>query len=212
MKRKRRILLHLVLILVSLSLLTLLCGYQSPTARIAFRRAERKQLLGPAQIIGTVSLNHWYDQTMIGKSDYGYSLFRWNSDNPVDDGYIAYYPKNGHITIVDPHILAWRWNIAQWEFPFYVFTDYATSSKAEFLLTLTYGETTEVIELEAIKQQDDYFLFILSAQNIDENSLRQLELATSSTYESENTAVVTVTLYDRSGAVLESKTVDITRP
>ncbi len=205
MSYKRKTLICLVILLLSGTvLLYAAMGYPALTPEMAFRRWEKQQLVGPAEILDTLTMEQLrYDRITIGKSDWGYSLYHWNDGKDLNSGLFTYHPKDGSLTIVDAPLFDLLPYVDNWQYPIFAFTDQANATRAVLTLQLSKGGSTEHYELEAERQFDCCFLFTLEEGVISKESFQILYAAAG---QRDCTAEICVTLYDRNGTPLESKT------
>ncbi len=212
MTRKQKIGLYLVLIVLSATILLLMLDMDSPTAEIAFRKKEKQQLLGPAEIVTTMEVTHsWYNRMMVGVSEHGLSVFSWHGDRNFDGGELNYHEKDGSLSVFCP-CADGRLPVAEEaQIPFFAITDHANAVEATLVLTLSYDGKEETIALRAGQSEGSYFLFSLYGNQLSDEVRRNLEMALSSTYVS-GTVIATVTVFDWNGRAIESRTVDLTQP
>ncbi len=192
--RWAKILLCLLLIFVSLLALSDANSGPSPTAEIEFRRRERQELIGPAEILGTFEMTYGhFTHTMLGKSDYGYTTLTWWGDG-WKDGNLLYFPKTGETTLFCPGYDCSTWYQPGWQLPFFAFTDLPGAKTAVLTLTVTTEEGTETHRMEAELQQDGYFLFCLREETVERESLLDLILLMNPHYGSEGSVLAEMTV------------------
>ncbi len=212
MTRKQKIALHLVCIALSCAVLWALFPTEAPTAIAAFRKAEKRQMVGPAEIVETLALSHsWYDRMMIGISEHGLTVFSWNSDNRYDEGRLRYFSKNGSITLFCLCPDERMTNMEGAQIPFFAIAEHPNAVSATLLLELCYEDQTELIELQAQRSKGGYFLFSLYRDAISDQTRFHMEMSLSSTY-LDGQVIGHVTLFDRQGEEIASKTMDLTKP
>ncbi len=184
--------------LIAVSWLIITAAYDCPlpTAEAAFRRQEHTMLIGPAQIVDTRKQTYgWYNHTMVGKSDYGYTTLSW-WDDQWDDGKMHYFEKTGDITVFCPGYDCGLWYKKGFQLPFFVFTDLPGASWAQIQLTFTYEGVEESYQLETMLQPNGYFLFSFTEEIISRQSLAHLLIEMDPSIGGDNTAVAVVTVYD----------------
>ncbi len=211
MSYKAKTFICLVIILLSgIILLYAANDFPPLSPESAFRRLEKQHLLGPAEILDTLQIRQLVsDRIMIAKSEYGYSLYQWDSQEDYDNSLFIYRPKTEDITIFRPSYFDRLCYLEGWQLPYFVFTDHASATTATFTLELTHASEKSVITLEAGRQNSGYFLFILCQEVMDTKTFQAFDSAISD-HASSNTAVVHITLYDRAGTEVARKTVDLT--
>ncbi len=192
--------------------LYILLEWESPTPEIAFRRKEKQQLIGPAQILTTMELPHgYYDRMMVGISKYGLSIFSWNSSNDLDEGRLRYYTIQEGITLLCPCADDRMPMGENAQMVFFALTDHASAVEAKLTLELRYDDQTETIELATKRSEYGYFLFRLYRSQISDATRSHLELSLSNYY-IDGQVIGHVTLFDRQGEEIASKTMDLTKP
>ncbi len=206
----------LLLILIALSLLSLASAYRlpSPTAEIAFRRKEAAQMVGPAQILGTMNTPYSnYHHTMIGRSEYGYTLFRWSDDSPNgwNQGELFYYKKSGSLTVLSP---AWESGIFRQDtaIPILAFSELPRAAYAVISLTVTFTDITAVYTLETQFTPNGYALFIFDTDCMSQENLFVLQRILDSSSPAAGFALAEVTVYDYQGNSIDSVKTDLSRP
>ncbi len=212
MRRKQKIALYLVLIIISLAVLSSFIEKDSPTAEIAFRKKEKQQLVGPAEIVATMEVTHsWYNRMMVGVSEHGLTVFSWHGDQNFDGGLLRYYEKDGSVTIFCP-CGDGRLPVAEdAQIPFFAITDHINAVSATLILELSYKGQTEEIELQAKRSEGGYFLFSLYRHQLSDETRRKIEITLSPNYVG-GILTAQITLFDRNGIAVESRTVDLTQP
>ena len=157
-KRLGKILIYLLILLLLVIGLYWFGNGKSLTVKMAFRRQEKRNMVGPAEIMEILDFeNDRYDHLLIGRSQYGYTFFEWNDQNP-DDGILTYQPKAEEATLYCTQDSYNAIDYQQAYLPIFAFCDhYAASAK----LTLTTHMDGEAFTycLEAKRSQAGYFLF-----------------------------------------------------
>ncbi len=176
-------------------------GIPALTPEMALRKEEQKNLLGPAHILDTLSIEQLlFDRVIIGRSDYGYTLYHWNQENQKLSSHFSYYPKTGDMTLVTAPTFDLLTYMDGWQYPFFVFTEHPSAVRASLQLQLSSGDNTETYQLEARKQSDCLFLFCLNERVLSAESFKlYLDAQWGST---EQSAHIQICLYDREGTPL----------
>ncbi len=202
-RTQRKTLVCLVLIVFSLAILFLQSNIAFPDGLLAFRWQERLQLIGPAKILDTLVMEQLlYDRVTIGRSDYGYTLYYWNKENPKLSDDFFYYPMDGDLTYADAPVFDMLPYMEGWEYPFFVFSEDKAATRASFQLKLTAEGKTETYELNATKQYGCLFLFCLNESVISAESFQQYMDA--GLTNNDNIANIQICVYDSSGKELDS--------
>ncbi len=217
MSRKQKSLLYLAICLLSAAVFLILSDFDIPNAKIAFRIHERKHMIGPAEIVDTLTFEsndlESYDRMMLGKSAYGYTVFRWLHSGRYEYGTMSYHPKDGKITAIHPFDYESRYSIYRDSSytDFLVCTEYTNAVRATMTMTLVDEGETSIIRMEANKEKDCYFLFQIDRDITPQKTIDALFAAMHHTVPVDKTATAVITLFDQSGKEIESKTVDYTR-
>lgn len=183
--RKCRVVLNILGILILLFAIYTLIGSPAFTAEQRFRRAEKANLIGPAQIIEIVDTkNGIYNHLVV--ADDGDAIVFYTFSNFADSwGRIYYREKTGPITVLAaPNFLHAGSSKYEIDLPVFIFHEYPEAFRAELELTL--GEGLEITEpqwkqgeqvvigtfeksylLESHSQIEGYFRFNLHAQSED---------------------------------------------
>lgn len=223
MKRKLRVALHILLILIAILLFYYSSGCPPLNTEMAFRQAERAQLLGPSQIVGYEDLSYWfgYDKAIVAQSEYGYSLFEYHvadDDSIFGSGSLTYHPKGEQITLftsdkMHPHVY-----MDDLYMPVFLFCENPNAVTAELdLYTHDIFYTGEILECtysaQAQRSQGSYFLFKVDVSGtVDLSSITFLQYSLndiSGGYYSLSGSA-TVRLYDADGALLETHVLELT--
>lgn len=204
-RKIRKIIIYLLIFLLSAAVLYALEGCPSFTAEMAFRRKEKQNMLGPAEILGILDFeDNRYDHLLIGRSEYGYTFFEWNDTNP-DDGVLTYQPKSEGATL---YCTMYNYNdmyYGQGWLPIFAFTDYPATSAKLNLITTQEGETV-TYPMEAIRSEAGYFLFAWERTGVrgqDFWLVQQLITGEYSYYVLDGTAQATLELYNAKGELVE---------
>ena len=173
------------------------------------RLAEKAQLVGPSQILDTeLYLQPWGD-VLIGKSNYGYSLFE------CDSGALFYHKKTENFTTFCPTELPLDFAKNYPALPVFVFTENNSGTHAKLtarIFTFHRGEWVEYpFSAEAQRNENGYFLFELSMKQCNSDMypdiltemLNQHYLSWALVY-----GTTTLELYDENGNLLEIFTRD----
>ena len=165
--RKKKLLLWLLVLLFSTTLLVCIKDFPSLTPEMAMRRAEKRSLIGPCQIIGNDYIKTAYDfdyMALVGESQYGYTLFEYMQANAYyDQGFLSYHEKQDGFTLFCSGSTV-HYSSYDTVHPFWVFPPITTARSAVLTLTCSYNLNNKSYErtytLEAQRNENGYFLFI----------------------------------------------------
>ncbi len=180
--RPVRILGNLLLAAVLLALIYVLNG--SPDANLlqAFRREEERNLIGPGNILGTVSVEEsiGYDRLLLAETDNGVILYCYNDGNfslfgkrrqSTLEGTMIYREKGEFVTVMAaPCYFVHRFYDGA-ALPVILFDDCPKAVRAELDLYLNannYGLGDSTWNIEARRESGGYFLFELKAVSDDQ--------------------------------------------
>ena len=173
------------------------------------RLAEKAQLVGPSQILGKELCPEPWGEVLIGKSNYGYSLFE------CDSGTLFYHIKTENFTTFCPTELPLDFAKNYPALPVFVFTENNSGTHAKLtarIFTLHSGALVEhPFSAEAQRNENGYFLFELSMKQCNSDMypdiltemLNQHCLSWALVY-----GTTTLELYDDHGNLLETFTRD----
>lgn len=203
----RRIGIALLVLVLSLGILCLLSGFPSISAEMAFRRKEKQNMIGPAEILAALDFSHsGYDHILIGESAYGYTFFEY-SDFDLDDGTLTYVPKNGRTTLYCTKDMYGSADFSASWLPIFAFTEQNAAVIAKLTLRTTQnGESVDYF-LESTKQQEGYFMFqwkTIDLRSYDYWLVQQMIAGQYREYVLDGTAQATLELYDKNGNLLET--------
>ena len=110
---------NLLLVLALFCLFYVFAGCPDMTAEQAYRREMQRRMLGPGEIIGTVTVDvNGYDRLLLGKTAQGVTLYCYEQANlglikgntfSSWEGTLAYREKGAVVTLMAaPGISAWR--------------------------------------------------------------------------------------------------------
>ncbi len=207
--RWAKICICLVIIAVSLTWLQAAYGLlPSGTHEEAFRRLERKNLIGSAEILGVWNPENYNSKmVMVGESDYGYTVCNWPAPDVPDYATMDYFEKTGHTTVFIPYRSQIFYDKGM-EIPLFVFTELAGADRAELELTYTRKEETAVCHLETKFRKDGCFLFSIREDFTHYTIFKDFVETLNSRIHLDGTLLVEVTVYDRAGNILGRQTAD----
>ncbi len=199
------------LLIIAACLAWLQAGYgiiPSATYEEAFRRLERKNLIGPAEILGTWDLQNYYpEKVMVGESDFGYTVCSWPHLNNPDYTTMEFFEKTGHTTAFIPYQSQIFYE-KDMEIPFFVFTELAGADRAEMELTYERKGETAACQLETKFRKDGCFLFSITEDFTHYHLFSDFLDTLNSDIFKEGTLLIKITVYDRAGNVLGTQTAD----
>lgn len=178
------------------------------TPHMAFRRMEKRNLIGPAEIIATVDFEHGpYDHIFIGESEYGYTFFEWRDSRDWDSATLNYVTKKEGVTLYCTYRMygSEDWS-ADW-LPIFAFADNIAADSAKLTLTTTQEGETVTYPLLAQRSEEGYFLFswkTLDLRAKDFWLVQQHITGEYSYYILDGTATATIEFFDRNGDLLET--------
>ena len=206
-KRLGKILIYLLILSLCVIGLYWFGNGKSLTAKMAFRRLEKRHMVGPAEIMEILDFEEdRYDHLLIGRSQYGYTFFEWRDQNP-DDGVLSYQPRQKGATLYctkeSYNALYYR----QGYLPIFAFCDQYAASAKLILTTNMDGESISYC-LEAKRSEAGYFLFRWKTGELTRGAdfwqVQQLITGEYRNYVLDSSAQATLELYDENGALTET--------
>lgn len=204
----RRIGIALLVLILSVAFLCLVSTSPSISPETAFRRKEKENLIGPAEIFAKVDFrNGTYDHILIGKSVYGYTFFECR-DASLDKGRMTYVPKQKGATLYCTYYRYGSEHYSQDWLPIFAFVDTPVAHTARLVLTTTNkdGETINH-PLASQRNQQGYFLFHWHTLDLQQEEfwlVQQLIAGQHDEYVLDGTVQATLELYDRNDTLLET--------
>ena len=184
--RKIRVFINIIAIILLISAAYILLGCPALTPTQAFRRVEKSNLVGPAEIIETIDLpNGLDDHVLVADDGGGVVLFIYSDFDFRWESYFLYREKSQGITVLPvPNHNHFGSELYELDMPILVFHDHPGAVRAELDLIIDEGmgvrETqweeggevhTEYFEktyrMEAVKYIDGYFRFNLHTESED---------------------------------------------
>ena len=203
----KKLLFWLAILVIACFSIALLNDAASPTAEIAFRKQEKKNLIGPAQIIEILDFeNSRYEHLLIGQSEYGYTFFEWSDPN-WDKGTLSYQEKTDRVTLF---CTQYGYNSMDWEkewLPIFAFAEHGGAVSARLTLETSQKSGDAVHHFSAERTDGGYFLFAFKMSEMADEEfwlVQQLITGNYSEYELGSSIKATVSLYDRSGNLIET--------
>lgn len=218
--RRGRLVRNLACVLLLAVLCWVLLGAPALTEAWAFRRAERRNLVGPSEILQRMDVD-WdgfdYHRLIAAKNDWGYVLYA--PDRPYAETELIYQAKMGDVTLMAPPEMWIHEPVS--DQPLVLFTDLA-AARAQVELTLTPALSSSVdlsnvtCRADADRRSGGFFLFVLSSESREEqqrfyesDALQTLAAALRGKYSLDPPVPVTVRLWDRAGTLIYEDTLRI---
>ncbi len=205
-RKIRKIVLYLLIFILSAVVICALSNAPSPTAEAAFRRKEKQQMIGPAEIVEILDFeDNRYDHLLISRSEYGYTFFEWNDSNP-DDGVLSYQPRSTGATLYCTKYNYEDMSYSQGWLPIFAFTDQPAVS-AKLTLTTTQDSETITYSMDAKRSGAGYFLFRWKTTGLRGSDfwlVQQMITGEYSNYILEGTTTATLELYNTKGELVET--------
>ena len=184
--RKVRICINTLSILLLIATAYILLGCPALTPTQAFRRVEKSNLTGPAEIIETIDLpNGLDDHVLVADDGNGVVLFMYSDFEFRWENYFLYHEKSQGITVLPvPNHTHFGSDLYELDMPILVFHDHPGAVRAELELVIDEGlgipetkweEGSEVhteyfkktYRMEAVSYIDGYFRFNLHTESKD---------------------------------------------
>lgn len=214
--RTHKLLFFLVTLVISLFFISSISNWNSPTPEIAFRRAEKRNLIGPSEIIAKLNFpDSSYNQLWIGETDFGYATFEFNDSIPYQDySRLRYFNKAEDTTIFSTYDL-YGYGSGLPYLPIFLFQENQNALTAQMKLTITSRESSGSFNLGSHKEAGGYFLFVLPAgPELKSDCFWLLQQAITNgyrEYELTGTVEIQVTFYDRQGNPVDTYSQTVTK-
>lgn len=204
LSRKQKLLIWCIVLICSAIVLFLNTAPQSSSAKISFRLAEKKNMIGPAKIIADIPFPHGpYDRILIGESDYGYTFYEWrNSGDRMN-----YVEKAEGVTLYCTYSRYGSEKLHTHWLPIFALVDHPAAVSAKLTITTIHSGETVSYPLLADRSSEGYFLFswdTLELRSYDFWLVQQCITGAYSEYILDGSAEITLELFDRNGMLLET--------
>ena len=143
--RSVRIAVDLVVLLVLLTALYLAAERPMPLDRVAFRRAEKANLVGPSRILTVLDLEDVpfepFDRLIVGETDRG--ILFYNSPSDRMEAKLNYRTKTGPVTVLAPQkdLIPFSFGNFEVQVPVFVFHDFPDAVRGELEMQITGDES-----------------------------------------------------------------------
>lgn len=199
--RKSKLNLCSIVLLLTVTALFFCSDWPSPTPEIAFRRAEKQKLIGPAEIITTLDSENEYNASFIlGQSNHGYTMFEYYSRR-WDDGRLRFFPKTESATLFCPEHSYYDENHEPYVLIF-LFPEKCTSPSAKLTLTISCDGESETYHTEGKRQDGGFYLLSLPYRDLKGKHFWLLQQALTGSYSEyvmTGTVDISIESFDRYG-------------
>lgn len=232
--RPLKVLLYFCGILCLSFLIYIFIGAPAFSVEHRYRRAERANLIGPAEILDIIELspilNETYDHMVIASVDNAVILYMCDTSNLMPDK-LAYRQKQGNVTVfAAPYIPIIHHNDHKFQIPIILFDDFPQAVRAQIELKLWTIQDTHTIPHtalpqkflgEADREKSGYFCFYINSPDFswygpgkesEEPTLNTLCKLTGKSFyrvDPDTSIPVTVRLYDSDNQLIHEETVII---
>jgi hypothetical protein len=211
--RKRKLILCVIILLISLFFIASITVWPSPTLQMAIRRAEKQMLIGPSEIIDILdfTFSNW-DHLILGETKYGHITYEYQDGLDWDNGYLRYFEKTDTATVFTTDY-PYRTDDDQW-LPIIAFPENDKSVSAMLTLSISGIESSKDIQLETHKKDTGYFLFTLPTDDLDTELYWLLQQAISGSWQEyvlTGTVEIQIDFFDRSGNLVDTYSKTVTK-
>ena len=176
--RPYRAMVNLLGIIMVLSVFYASIGAPVPYPNLAFRRAERANLVGPSTILFSDEVEHYYyDHLVLAETEWG--VITWVDDDLRGFNYLE---KTGDLTIVAAPKEPFDWGYRFWakKLPVFLVDDYPEAIRAELELDiegyyahnfngeLLHEPLDHHFSLTADREEEGFFCFALELEYLDQ--------------------------------------------
>ena len=212
--RKKKLLLCILIFLISLFFIASITQWHSPTPEIALRRMEKRQLIGPSEIITTIDTNNVDNCHMIwGESEHGYTVFLYFDTVDLDSGNLYYFPKSEQVTICCTGYNN-VYEDGSKELPIYVFRENTIYPEAWISLTISSGEETHTYEMVGHPMDSIFYCFPIQITDMPFEDYYLLNQALNKEYDNiilTGTVEIQIDFYDNSGNLVDTYSKTVTK-
>ena len=213
--RKKKLLLWIPLLLISLFFIGSITEWSSPTLEIAIRRKEKQQLIGPSEIVDRLDFEYSsWDHLVIGETKSGYTTYEYQDGLGWDNGYLRYFPKSGEVTMFTTDYLYEQGNGLPL-MPIILFPESLKGSFAQMTLTVTGIESSDTFRIGSHKEPEGYFLFMLPAgPELKSEYFWLLQQAITNSYQEyvlTGTVEIQIEFYDHAGNLIDTYSKTVTK-
>lgn len=215
-KRKLWVAGYALVLLLCFAVHYIVSGCPPITLEQQFRREEKAQWVGPAQILGTTELKNarFYDSVLLADDAYGVTMYLFRDD--LDSGKLHYRNKTGDVTVLAVQSFElFPDSREQIELPIIVFNRDSWAVRAELELVVDDGSLVQTYYAEAERENEGYFCFVVSQDGSTSqgSALRRVsEVSSSDSEDLYSRYPVTVRLYDQNGQLLREESREIRSP
>jgi hypothetical protein len=204
--KKRKLILCVIILVISLFFITSISEWPSPTLQMAIHRAEKQMLIGPSEIIDVLdfTFSSW-DHLVLGETKYGYITYEYQDGLDWDNGYLRYFGKTDTATVFTTDY-PYRTDNDQL-LPIIAFPENPKSVYAKLTLSISGIEASKDIQLEAHREDTGYFLFSLPTDDLDTELCWLIQQAISGAWQEyvlTGTVEIQIDFYDHAGSLVDT--------
>lgn len=211
--RKKKLILCSMILIASVLFIASISSWRSPSLKIAIRRAEKQQLVGPSEIISTMDFQFSpWDHLVLGKTEHGLITFEYGDDLGWDKGDLNYYPKSEDCTLFCTEYW-YRDEEEEW-LPIFLFPENQRSAEAKLSLNITVEEVTQSYQLDGDKKDSSFYLFRLPIPELGGKHFWLLQQALTGAYSEyvlTGTVEIQIDYYDHSGNLIDTYSKTVTK-
>ncbi len=211
--RKKKLLLCIPILLISLFFIASISEWPSPTLEIAIRRKEKQQLVGPSEIISVMDFEFSpWDHIVLGKTEHGYISYEYRDDLGWDNGDLKYYPREENSTIFCTYYW-YRSGEEEW-LPIFLFPNNQRSSQSKMSLIITVDGEVKSYQLDGDRKDSSYYLFALPIEEMSGKHYWLLQQAITGAYSEyvlTGTVEIEIDYFDVSGNLVDTYSKTVTK-
>ena len=213
--RKKKLLLCIPILLISLFFIASISEWPSPTLEIAIRRKEKQQLIGPSEIIEKLDFagSSW-DHLILSRTEHGYTTYEYQDGLGWDNGYLRYFEETPVATMFTTD---YRYKQARGLpiIPIFLFPENQTAHSARMFLTIQGAESSASFNQLSYREPGSGFMFSLPAgSELESECYWLLQQAISGAWQEyvlTGTVEIQVNLYDRQGNLVDTYSKTVTK-
>lgn len=206
MSRSRKLIVFLLILAISLICILSMSEWPSPTLEIAIARMEKRQLIGPSEMIATMDFEHSpWDHLVLGQTEQGIITYEYRDDLGWDKGDLNYYPKGKEATLFCTEY--WYRTGEQTWLPIFLFPDHQRTAEAKLTLSITVEGESKIYQLDGERKDSSYFLFALPIDELGGTHFWLLQQALTGCYSEyvlTGAVEIQIDYFDISGNLLDT--------
>lgn len=213
--RKKKLLLLIPILLISLFFIGSISNWPSPTLEIAIHRKEKQQLVGPGEVIEQLDfVGSSWDHLILSKTEHGYTTYEYQDGLGWDNGYLRYFEETPVATMFTTDYSYDQAGGSPW-LPIFLFPENQAAYSARMFLTIQGAESSASFSLLSYREPGSGFMFSLpTGPELESECYWLLQQAITGAWQEyvlTGTVEIQVNLYDRQGNLVDTYSKTVTK-